>query len=133
MTNTADFVAYVVETMRPARASARAMFGGHGIRVDGLFVAIVIDDVLYFKCDPGSAPLYDALGLPQFEYATKHGKSVALGYRRAPDEALESPAEMQAWLHRAMSAALASPARSKAAKAAKAAARKPRASGRKSG
>ena len=36
MPNTPDFVAYVVELMKPARAVAKAMFGGHGLYVDEL-------------------------------------------------------------------------------------------------
>jgi hypothetical protein len=52
MPNTPDFIAHVLELMLPAApASARAMFGGHGIYAGGPIVAIVIDDILYFKSD----------------------------------------------------------------------------------
>jgi DNA transformation protein len=105
--NTPDFVAHVVELMKPARAVAKAMFGGHGLYVDGLFVAIVAEDVLYLKCDALRAPEFDALGLPPFVYAAKDGKTLVTKYRRAPDEALESPAEMQRWLRLAVASALA--------------------------
>jgi DNA transformation protein and related proteins len=103
--NTPDFVAYVLELMQPARAVAKAMFGGHGLYVDGLFVAIVVDDVLYLKCDALRAPEFDALGLPPFVYAAKDGRTLVTKYRRAPDEALESSAEMQRWLELALAAA----------------------------
>ena len=111
MPNSPDFVAHVIETMRPARAVATAMFGGHGVYVDGLFVAIVIDDVLYLKCDANSAGAFDALGLPPFVYKAKDGRATATKYRRAPDEALESGAEMRQWLRLALAAALAKPKR----------------------
>ncbi len=107
MPNTKDFVAHVVETMRPARAVVKAMFGGHGIYVDGLFVAIVVDDVLYLKCDAERAAAFDALDLPRFVYRAKDGRPTPTQYRRAPDEALESGAEMERWLHLAIAAALA--------------------------
>jgi len=50
--NSKDFVAHVLEMMRPVgSASARAMFGGHGVYLEGLIVGIVDDDVLYLKTD----------------------------------------------------------------------------------
>ena len=107
MRNTPDFVSYVIEMMRPARAVAKAMFGGHGVYVDGLFVAIVVDDILYLKCDTQRAAAFDALALPPFVYTSKDGKALVTKYRRAPDEALESPAEMQRWLRLAQASALA--------------------------
>lgn len=107
MPNTPDFVAHVIEMMRPARAAAKAMFGGHGLYVDGFFVAIVDDDVLYLRCDAERAREFDALGLPPFVYEPRDGKAVVTKYRRAPDEALEGPAEMQRWLGLALAAALA--------------------------
>jgi DNA transformation protein len=107
MPNSKDLVAHVIETMRPARAVAKAMFGGHGIYVDGLFVAIVVDDVLYLKCDAQRAAAFDALDLPRFVYRAKNGRPTSTQYRRAPDEALESTAEMRRWLRLAQAAALA--------------------------
>lgn len=107
MRNTPDFVLHVIEMMQPARAVAKAMFGGHGVYVDGLFVAIVVDDVLYLKCDAQRAAAFDALDLPPFVYTAKHGKPLVTKYRRAPDEALESPVEMERWLRLAQTAALA--------------------------
>jgi len=75
------------------------MFGGHRICADGLFVAIVVDDVLYLKCD--------ALGLPPFVYTAKDGRAMTTKHGRAPDEAPESGAEMQRCRRLAAAAALA--------------------------
>ena len=42
MPNSHAFVEHVLETMRPATAvTARAMFGGHGIYVDGRMCALI--------------------------------------------------------------------------------------------
>lgn len=55
MPNSRDFIDYVLELARSAgAASARAMFGGHGIYLDSLIVAIMIDDPLYLKSDAQS-------------------------------------------------------------------------------
>ena len=116
MPNSRDFVDHVRERMRARgrEVVARAMFGGHGIYVDGLFVAIVAGDVLYLRAGERAKPRYDALGLEPFEYATKDGVGRAMSYRRAPDDALESPAAMAPWLALAREAALATkPARRK--------------------
>jgi DNA transformation protein len=82
------------------------MFGGHGVYVDGLIVAIVIADTLYFKTDEATRPAYMQRSLEPFSYATKDGKKFAMSYHRAPDEAVESAAAMYDWLRPALGAAL---------------------------
>jgi DNA transformation protein len=110
--NSKDYVEYVLELMRPAgRASARAMFGGHGIYVDGMIVGIVDDDVLYLKTDTETRAAFVARDLVPFRYATKKGDVEITSYYRPPDEALESPAEMREWLRLALAAALRSASR----------------------
>lgn len=115
MANSTGFVAHVLELMREAAfdaalpvacASARAMFGGHGIYADATIVAIVIDDVLYLKADESSRAEFTALGLEPFSYVTRAGTRSVMSYYRAPDEALESPAAMARWLRTALGAAL---------------------------
>jgi DNA transformation protein len=104
--------------MRPATpATARAMFGGHGVYADGIIVAIVIDDTVYLKTDDANRAEFAVLGLEPFGYVTKEGARHVTSYHRAPDDALESPDAMGAWLRSAMGAALrranAKPARRK--------------------
>ncbi len=93
--------------MRPtAVATARAMFGGHGVYIDGLIVAIVIEDVLYFKTDDENRPQFATLGLEPFRYVTKEGEVHVMSYHRAPADALEGPGDMAPWLQSAHAAAL---------------------------
>jgi len=81
MANTPDFIAHVLELMRPAgRASARAMFGGHGLYVEGLIVGIVVEDVLYLKTDDDTRGAYVKRALDPFCYTTKEGKAHAMSY-----------------------------------------------------
>jgi len=59
MSNSSEFIAHVLEMMEPAgSASARAMFGAHGVYLDGLIVGIVDDDVLYLKTDAQTRPKF---------------------------------------------------------------------------
>jgi DNA transformation protein len=105
--NTPDYIAHVLDLMRPtAAATARTMFGGHGVYVDGVIVAIVIEDVLYLKTDDENRPAFASRGLEPFRYVTKEGEVHVMSYHRAPDEALDGPADMAPWLQSAQAAAL---------------------------
>lgn len=121
MANTAAFVAYVLEMMRGAgKASSRAMFGAHGVYLDGLIVGIVDDDVLYLKADAESREAFVTQDLPCFRYRGHDGELHETNYFRAPDDALESPPAMREWLRLAVAASL----RSKGAKRRKAGSRR---------
>lgn len=48
-------VVHLIEPLRGlGRDEAQRMSGGHGVYCDGLFIAIVLDSVLYFKADEAS-------------------------------------------------------------------------------
>lgn len=107
MKNSAEYLAHVLELMRPTGlATARAMFGGHGLYLDGVIIAIVIDDVLYFKTDDENREAFAAQGLEPFRYVTKEGEVHVMSYHRAPDGALDGPIGMAPWLRSAQEAAL---------------------------
>ena len=99
-------VDHCCELLAPLGAvRARRMFGGHGLYVDGLFVALIAFDRLYLKVDDGTRPAFEAAGGEPFVYEAA-GRRVSLGYYTVPAEAMESPALMQPWARHAMSAAL---------------------------
>ena len=99
MANSRDFLDHLRELMRAGvrTVSVRAMFGGHGVYVDGLFVAIVDDDVVYLRADDRNRAEFSALGLSPFAYTTKDGVRHEMSYHRAPDDALESAHAMAPW------------------------------------
>jgi DNA transformation protein len=67
--NDPEFIAYCLELLAPAGvARARRMFGGHGLYVDDLFVAIVVADRLYLKTDASSRPAFADAGCEPFVY-----------------------------------------------------------------
>ena len=104
MANSPDYVAHVLELARGA--TARRMFGGHGIYLDGIIVGIVVNDVLYLKTDDESRVAFTALGLLPFSYTTKTGATQVTSYYAPPDDALESPDAMREWVRLALAAAL---------------------------
>lgn len=84
---------------------AKRMFGGYGIYHDRLMFALVVDDVLYLKADKTSAPSFDQLGLPRFEYE-KSGKKMSMSYYAAPEDIFDEPEQAKEWAVRAYDAAL---------------------------
>jgi DNA transformation protein len=107
MPKRSQFVDHVVETMRAFGAvESKSMFGGWGLYHDGVFFALVAEDILYFKVDDETAADFDAGKLPAFVYESKVGERIAMSYRQAPAEALESPDVMEAWARRGYGAAL---------------------------
>lgn len=117
------FVTHCLELLAPLGAArSRRMFGGHGLYVDELFVALIAFERLYLKADEQTRPQFVAAGCSPFVYDGK-GRSVTLGYYSAPEEAMESPALMRPWARLALEAAL----RARAAKTPAAQARSPKA------
>jgi DNA transformation protein len=103
----AEFAAHCVELLAGlGHARSKRMFGGHGLYVDELFVAIVVDGTLYLKADDAARHAFEQAGSRPFEYATHDGRRVALGYWSAPAEATESPSLLQPWARLAIGAAL---------------------------
>ena len=85
-----ELVAHWVDLLQPLGAvRARAMFGGHGIYLDGVMFALVHEDELYLKVDDVTEARFEAAGLPRFVYAKKSGGTMSMSYRRAPVAALD--------------------------------------------
>ena len=105
MAQPTEFVRYVCEHLTPlGRVSARSMFGGWGLYVDSQFCAIVHRDTLYLRVDDKTRPDFEAKGCGSFKPFTN--KATILSYHEAPAEVFEDAAEMLAWGHKALSAAL---------------------------
>lgn len=85
--------------------TARRMFSGAGVYCDGLIFAIVIDDTLYLKTTPTNRVDYAAEGLGPFSYTTKHGKTVATSYYRAPERLLDDAEDLRSWAAKAIASA----------------------------
>ena len=101
-----DFVRYLLDLLEGFEGtSARRMFGGYGLFRHGVMFGLVSADTLYLRVDAGNRGEYETRGLPPFRYE-KQGKTIALGYRQAPAEALEDETVLVDWARRAWEAAL---------------------------
>jgi DNA transformation protein len=103
----ADYCCELLASLGPC--TVRAMFGGYGLSLDGMTLAIVADlgegERLWLKADEDSRAVFEEAGCKRFTY-DMGGVPKSMGYYTVPDEAMESPAEMRAWAHLAWQAAL---------------------------
>jgi DNA transformation protein len=98
---------HCLELLSPVgRARSRRMFGGQGLYLDELFIALIAFDRLYLKADDETRPRFEAAGCQPFTYPKKDGTAVVLSYWTAPDEAMDSSDAMAPWARLAMAAAL---------------------------
>jgi|SRR5687768_14749416 len=107
MAVSAGFREFVIEQLAPAgRVTSRAMFGGIGLYLDGLFFALIDDDALYFKADDTTRARYQEAGSRPFcPYPDRPDQS--MGYWQVPADVLEEPETLAAWAREAMGVALA--------------------------
>ena len=100
------FSLYINELLSPhGRIVVKRMFGGHGVYCDGLFIAILSGETLYFKTDEASRRAFEDAGCVRFSYS-RAGRIATLGFYTAPAEALESRELIKPWTRLALQAAL---------------------------
>jgi DNA transformation protein len=101
-----SFVAFLREQLAPlGRISVRRMFGKSGVFCDGVMLAMVRDDTLYFRVDDDNrAELKEAEAFPPLNYAKKGG-TIDLSFWRAPERLFDDPDELVAWARSALAAA----------------------------
>jgi DNA transformation protein len=97
-----EFRDYVLDQLQAAgRVTARRMFGGVGLYLDGLFFALIDDDTLYFKTDDSNRARFEGAGSKPFcPYPDRPDQ--AMGYWQVPAEVLEDVDELAAWAREAM-------------------------------
>lgn len=102
------YIAYLLELLSPlGTASARRMFGGWGVYVDGAMVGLVVDEMFYLKTDEQSRPAFEAAGSSPFVFESKaKTKTISTSYWSAPEQAMDAPDAMRPWAQLALEAAL---------------------------
>lgn len=118
-----DFADYCCELLSGVGSPvAKRMFGGWGISVEGVTIAVIADlgklggsnQKLYLKVDDVTKAQFEAAGGKRFEMASKDGKPMGMNYFTTPDETMESPDAMMPWARLALNAALDAKAKGKA-------------------
>jgi DNA transformation protein and related proteins len=94
---------FVLEQLgRVAPVTGKAMFGGMGIYAQGLFFALIAEDRLYFKVDEATRPGFEQRGMEPFR---PFGEDSAMGYYEVPADVMEDPAQLVAWMNKALEVA----------------------------
>ncbi len=102
----AGFTRHCVDLLSPlGSARAKRMFGGVGLYVGDVFIALIAQERLYLKVDALTRAQFEAAGCRPFVYDGA-GKAVTMSYFSAPEDAMESPPLMQNWARLALEAAL---------------------------
>lgn len=92
-----SFRDYVLEQLGRVRAvSWRKMFGGVGIYAEGVFFAVIDNDVLFFRTGDGNRGEYERRGMAPFQPMGPETKPMA--YHEVPGEILENPGELGMWM-----------------------------------
>src|SRR5262245_14237718 len=105
MPRTNEFCDYVVDLLSPlGQASYKFMFGGYGIYVDALMVAIVADDQLLLRADEENRSDHETLGIGPFQPWA--GKAHSMPFYTVPDEVMDDPDELVEWARKALAATL---------------------------
>ena len=101
------YTAHCVELLAPLGVvRTKRMFGGVGLYVDDVFVALIAFERLYLKVDADTRTTFIAAGGEPFVYEGKR-KPVTMSYCTPPVEAMDSPPLMAPWARLALQAALA--------------------------
>jgi DNA transformation protein and related proteins len=117
-----DFADYCCELLSGVGTTTpKRMFGGWGISVDGVTIAVIADlgklggsnQKLYLKVDDVTKVEFEAAGGKRFEMASKEGKTMGMNYFTTPDETMESPDAMLPWARLALNVALDAKAKAK--------------------
>lgn len=106
MPRTNEFCEYVVDRLSPlGTVTYRFMFGGYGIYLDGLMIAIGADDTLLLRADEENRGDYEARGIEPFQpYPDKPMSTMP--FYQVPDDVFEDQDELLRWAERSRAATL---------------------------
>lgn len=99
-----SYRSFVLEQLESVgQVTAKNMFGGVGLYLDGLFFALIANDILYFKVDDSNRPDFEAADMEPFR---PYGdKSYAMKYYEVPVEVLEDCETLRLWANKALAVA----------------------------
>jgi DNA transformation protein len=107
-----SYKTYVLEQLQILGAvTAKPMFGGIGLYVNGVFFGLIDDDSLYFKVDDTTRPEFERAGSRAFQ---PYGEdSYSMKYYEVPADVLENQPMLSEWAAKAVAVARKATARRK--------------------
>jgi DNA transformation protein len=105
MASDREFADEVVGRLLPfGPVSARRMFGGFGIFLDGVMFGLIAWNTLYFKVDDGNRETFEDAGMEPFTYQGKN-KPIRMSYYQVPDDVYDDAERLSEWAAGALAAA----------------------------
>lgn len=102
-----EFLDYISELLQPmGPVQTRRMFGGAGVFLDGMMLALIADDRIYFKRDAINLEQFEEAGLQPFMYQPNDAEPKAMAYHEAPEGALDDQELILHWAQIGFEAAL---------------------------
>src|SRR3982074_2553419 len=101
-----SFAEFLREQLAPlGRLTMRRMFGKTGVFCDGVMLAMVTENTLYFRVDDQNrAKFKEADSSPPLNYEKK-GCTIDLSFWRVPERLFDEPDELVIWARAALGAA----------------------------
>lgn len=98
-----DFVLHVCELLAPlGEVRPKRMFGGWGVYVDDVFMAIIADDTLWFKVDDANRPAYETAGSQAFR--PFQDRDTVMSYWLVPVDVMDDRRAIVEWGREAIAA-----------------------------
>ncbi len=95
-----EFLEYILELLEPSGGIASCrMFGGYAIRKNGLPIALIFDDEVYFKVDDSNRQDYEVINSKPFTYK-KGNKTIIISNWKVPIEILEDSDRLMEWVEK---------------------------------
>ena len=105
MPEPSPFVERAVALMTPlGPVRAKSMFGGWGIFLDGVMLALIASDALFFRVDEETKASFEEAGSQPFVYEAR-GKRMEMAYWLAPEGSLEDSEALMPWAELGLAAA----------------------------
>ena len=99
-----EYRAFALEQLgRVTPVTSRSMFGGVGIYANGLFFALLADDIVYLKVDDSNRGDFEAAGSEAFR---PYDDGRAMQYYELPAGVLEDVDELRPWVEKAIAVAV---------------------------
>jgi DNA transformation protein and related proteins len=108
LARTDPLVAHLLDLLAPiGPVSARRMFGGVGLYLEGTMFGLVAGGELFFKVGSSNVADYESAGQGPFSYDNRNGTNTIGSYWSCPPELLDDPDAFRTWARKAAAAALA--------------------------
>lgn len=100
-----EFQDYVTDQLSAVGSIlSKSMFGGVGLYADGIFFALIANDILYQKVDDTNRQDYESAGMDAFRPYPDKARSMQ--YFEVPIEVLEDQQELFIWARKSITVAL---------------------------